>query len=44
MTEKRHYEKPALRMTALQQQLLTMSGEIPGYQKSNNGFSQENES
>ena len=42
---KRHYERPSMRVVALQQRqhLLTMSGEISGYQKSDNGFSQDEE-
>lgn len=43
--QKRQYEKPAMRVIALQQrQLLMVSGEISGYQKScGNGFSQSEE-
>ena len=39
---KRQYERPAMRVVALQQrqQLLTVSGEISGYSKSGSGFSQ----
>ena len=40
---KRQYERPAMRVVALQQRhhLLGMSGEIPGYSKSGSGFSQD---
>ena len=40
---KRQYGKPATRVIALQQRqhLLTVSGEISGYNQSNNGFSQD---
>ena len=40
---KRQYERPAMRVVALQQRhhLLTVSGEIPGYSKSGSGFEQE---
>ena len=40
---KRQYERPAMRVVALQQrqQLLTVSGEISGYSKSGSGFSQD---
>jgi len=39
---KRHYEKPAMRVTALQQKLhmLTLSGELSGYSRSKGGFEQ----
>ena len=42
---KRQYERPAMRVVALQQRhhLLGMSGEISGYQKSSSGFSQDEE-
>jgi hypothetical protein len=46
---KRHYEKPAMRVVALQQRhhLLAgsggMRGEISGYSKSGSGFSQDSE-
>ena len=42
---KGHYERPAVRVVALQQRhhLLTVSGEISGYQKSSGGFSQDEE-
>ena len=41
-TMKKAYTKPAARVVALhaRQQLLTMSGEISGYGKSESGFSQ----
>ena len=40
---KKAYTKPTARMVALpaRQQLLTVSGEISGYQKSSSGFSQD---
>ena len=40
-----HYEKPVVRVVALQHQqpLLGVSGEIPGYSKSGSGFSQDEE-
>ena len=40
---KRQYKKPMMRVIALQQRhhLLTVSGEISGYQKSSSGFSQD---
>ena len=43
---KRQYERPAMRVVALQQRhhLLTVSGEISGYSKSSGGFSQDEES
>lgn len=42
---KRHYERPAMRVVALQQRhhLLTVSGEISGYGKSSSGFSQDDD-
>lgn len=43
---KKAYTKPTARVVALhaRQQLLTVSGEIPGYSKSSGGFSQDEES
>ena len=43
---KKAYTKPTERVVALhaRQQLLTVSGEIPGYSKSSGGFSQDEES
>ena len=40
---KKAYTKPTARVIALQQRhhLLTVSGEISGYQKSSSGFSQD---
>lgn len=40
---KKAYTKPTARVVALpaRQQLLTVSGEIPGYSKSGSGFSQD---
>lgn len=45
-TMKKAYTKPTARVVALhaRQQLLTVSGEIPGYSKSSGGFSQDEES
>ena len=42
---KRQYMKPVTRVIALKQQqhLLAVSGEISGYQKSNSGFTQDEE-
>lgn len=42
---KKAYTKPMMRVIALQQRhhLLTVSGEISGYQKSSSGFSQDEE-
>jgi hypothetical protein len=42
---KRTYEKPSMRVVALQQQrhLLDLSGEISGYSQSSSGFSQDDE-
>lgn len=43
--EKKQYERPAMRVVALQQRqhLLQVSGEVSGYQKSGGGFSQSEE-
>ena len=43
---KRKYNRPAVRVIALQQQqhLLAVSGEISGYSKSSGGFSQDDDS
>ena len=42
---KKAYTKPTARVVALhaRQQLLTVSGEIPGYGKSSGGFSQDDD-